>query len=276
MNTKKLSIVTINYNNIIGLQKTFDSIKNQTWLDFEFIVIDGGSTDGSLELIKNNKQISYWISEKDNGVYHAMNKGILAANGEYVNFMNSGDFFYDNFVLEKVKKHLDKGISVLFGNTTYFNNDGYHRHETPPQKLSFKFMSTSGINHQATFIKHDLFQKHFYYNEAYKICSDWEFFILIFCQKNETYLHVGEYICFYDFSGISADPKNLEKYHEERDLTLKKYFPLFLDDYKIIEELNNRRIRNILHIKKYRFPWKLLKGFSNFLLLFIPKQKKSE
>ena len=139
MSNKKLTIITINYNNSKGLLKTFESIKNQTWLDFEYIVIDGGSTDGGKELIENNKQINYWVSEKDSGVYNAMNKGIRAATGDYIIFMNSGDFFYDNDVLEKVAKHFDSNISILYGNTVYFNDDNYRRKETPPKKLSFGF-----------------------------------------------------------------------------------------------------------------------------------------
>ena len=95
----KLTIITINYNNKEGLIKTFESVKKQTWSEFEFFVIDGGSTDGGKELIERNSQIDYWVSEKDSGVYNAMNKGIRKATGEYVIFMNSGDFFYDEFVL---------------------------------------------------------------------------------------------------------------------------------------------------------------------------------
>lgn len=271
----KLTIISINYNNIEGLKKTFESIKNQTWLAFDYIVIDGGSTDGGKELIEKNAQVTHWVSEKDNGVYHAMNKGIRLAKTDYVIFMNTGDYFYDNDVLYKAQKHFDKGISVLYGNTVYFNDNGYYREETPPEKLSFGFMSTSGINHQATFIKTSLFTKYFFYNEAYKICSDWEFFILILCSKNESYEHIGGFICYYDFSGISADPKNLHIYNEERKITLEKYFPLMLDDYEIINELNSRRVRNIMHIKQFHTPWKLLKAFSNFLLLFLPKQIKN-
>ena len=89
-----LSIITINYNNKKGLLKTIDSIKEQSFTDFEWIIIDGGSTDGSVEIIRENEsRIAYWISEHDKGVYDAMNKGILHANGLWLNFMNSGDTF---------------------------------------------------------------------------------------------------------------------------------------------------------------------------------------
>ena len=95
----KISIITINYNNFEGLKKTIKSVINQTWKDYEYIVIDGGSNDGSVEYLKSlDNTINFWVSEADNGVYHAMNKGINKANGEYLLFLNSGDHF---FLIEK-------------------------------------------------------------------------------------------------------------------------------------------------------------------------------
>ena len=99
----KYSIITINYNNKDGLEKTILSVINQTCQDFEYIIIDGGSTDGSVDVIKKYAdRIDYWVSEPDKGIYNAMNKGIIKAKGEYLNFMNSGDCFYDNEVLSNV------------------------------------------------------------------------------------------------------------------------------------------------------------------------------
>ena len=98
-----LSIITVSFNNLDGLTKTTNSIIEQTFRDFEWIVIDGGSSDGSKEyLIKNSKYISYWCSEPDNGIYNAMNKGIMKAKGNYLLFMNSGDFLFNKHVLKKV------------------------------------------------------------------------------------------------------------------------------------------------------------------------------
>ena len=107
--------------------------------DFEFIVIDGGSTDGGKELIEQNDQINYWVSEKDSGVYNAMNKGIKKANGDYIIFMNSGDFFYDEFVLEKIKDQFDSNIDILYGDSVFFNDKGYRKVIKAPEKLTFGF-----------------------------------------------------------------------------------------------------------------------------------------
>ncbi len=105
---KKLSIITVNYNNLEGLKKTVKSVVDQTWSEFEYLIIDGGSTDGCLEYIKiKENEIDFWISEPDKGVYHAMNKGIQKATGEYVIFLNSGDHFYKKNVLQKYNHYLE-------------------------------------------------------------------------------------------------------------------------------------------------------------------------
>ena len=101
----KLSIITVNLNNAVGLKKTICSVINQTFLDIEYIIIDGGSLDGSLEIIKEyEKKITYWVSEPDSGIYNAMNKGIMHANGEYLQFLNSGDWLVNDSIIEKFLK----------------------------------------------------------------------------------------------------------------------------------------------------------------------------
>lgn len=269
---KKLSIITINFNNKKGLLKTIESIKNQNNEDFEFIVIDGGSIDGSIDVIKSCSIISHWISEKDNGVYHAMNKGIKLASGEYINFMNSGDAFYSADVLNKIYDFLQSDYGLVYGNTFYYNDDNYKREEIPPAELSFSYLYNFGINHQACFIKRSLFYDSFLYNENYKICSDWEFFMYNLCIKNCTYKYVDMFICNYDFSGISADPTNLKLFHNEKEQTIKKYFPLFYDDLQTLQELNSKRIKQVLKIKKSKFAWRIMKWIISFFLIFTGKE----
>ena len=110
-----LSIITINYNNLEGLKKTIESVCSQTYRDYEWIVIDGGSTDGSRELIEENKShIHYWVSEPDNGIYHAMNKGIAQAKGDYCQFLNSGDYYIAPNTLQQVFSH-DELADVNYG-----------------------------------------------------------------------------------------------------------------------------------------------------------------
>lgn len=275
-NTIKLTIITINYNNNIGLIKTIESVINQTWTDFEFIIIDGGSTDESLATIrKYEKHINYWVSEKDRGIYDALNKGIQLARGTYVNFMNSGDFFFNNTILEEIHHKFKESIGVLYGDSFYFNQEGYDRVEKTPSQLSFSHFFNSGINHQASFIKRELFFKYFMYNIEYKICSDWEFFIYVLCKKNETYEHLQKTICYYDFSGISAVSENLHLYYQERELIMKKHFPLFYDDFVSYNTLVDRRIKKVFRISKNKILWRILKFWISIFLLVLPKNRVS-
>ncbi|MFT4805390.1 MAG: glycosyltransferase involved in cell wall biosynthesis, partial [Psychroserpens sp.] len=110
----KLSIITINFNNAVGLKKTIESVVNQTSNDFEYIVIDGGSNDGSVDVIKEYEaKVSYWVSEVDKGIYHAMNKGILLAKGDYLEFLNSGDILVNETVIQKIIPELNVGVEIL-------------------------------------------------------------------------------------------------------------------------------------------------------------------
>ena len=114
--TPLISVITINFNERVGLERTFESVFNQTFQDFEYIVIDGGSNDGSKELIEENtEKISYWISEPDKGIYNAMNKGISVAKGDYLLFLNSGDILYKNDVLSvsKIEQITDKQVNLV-------------------------------------------------------------------------------------------------------------------------------------------------------------------
>ena len=163
----KFSIITINYNNREGLSRTIESVVYQISTDYEFIIIDGGSTDGSVDVIKENKKrITYWISEKDNGVYHAMNKGIAQAHGDYCVFMNSGDCFHSPDVLDTIKKHQGDIIcgKVLKGNA---------KSPSGPRKSTITLVDLmrGSLPHQAMFIKRELLLKH-PYEENYRILSD--------------------------------------------------------------------------------------------------------
>lgn len=114
----KLSIITVNLNQADGLAKTLDSVREQSFRDFEHIVVDGGSTDGSLEVIRARADgLAFWASEPDAGIYAAMNKGLRRAQGEYVYLLNSGDRLYSPDTLERVFAHEERGEDLLYGNT---------------------------------------------------------------------------------------------------------------------------------------------------------------
>lgn len=274
---KKLSIITVNYNDRDGLEKTIDSILGQTYKDFEYIIIDGNSNDGSKELIeKHTETIDYWISEPDTGIYNAMNKGIRAATGTYVFFLNSGDILYSEATLDGIQKSLNGNLDLYYGDVI-FKESQKERIVKYPDKLSFYFFSHDCICHQSCFIKRTLFTDIFFYNEELKIVSDWEFLIYGLVFKNISYQHVDCIISYYDFEGLSSRAESETTKLKERSIVMKKHFSLFIEDYRRLKDLIDltslRRIRNILYIKKFPFPWKLLKVFSDIFLFFLPKQK---
>ena len=148
----KFSIITINYNNKDGLEMTINSVLGQSFQDFEYIIIDGGSTDGSIDVIKKYKsRIDYWVSEPDKGVYNAMNKGIGKATGEYINFMNSGDAYHLPSALETIAEMHSEADIIIGG---YYETEKGVSHTIPPQNVTLLTLMKYTINHQATFYLH--------------------------------------------------------------------------------------------------------------------------
>ena len=211
----KLSIITVNLNNRDGLQKTIDSVVSQTFHDFEWIVIDGGSTDGSKELIEQYADhFAYWVSEPDKGIYNAMNKGIKVARGEYLQFLNSGDWLWEDTTLEKVfNQHLDEDI--LYGNNVEVSGKVY----VSPDELDTLHFYRSTINHQASFTRASLL-KETLYDESYKVVSDWLFYMKKVVFENASYRKLDIIIT----SGQAGCSYDLALYASERDEILKKTF----------------------------------------------------
>lgn len=223
----KYSIITINYNNKEGLKKTIDSVLAQTYHDYQFIIIDGGSTDGSVNIIKKNAaHIDYWISEPDGGRYPAMNKGIKQATGDYLNFMNSGDTFHSSTVLEDITK-MNYTEDIITGG--FYDREKGIKHIIKPQKVTLLTMRKNTFNHQATFYKKELFQKRLY-DENYIIQSDAKFNYLSIIFDNCSVRITDYIIADYDFNGISS---NLAIVDKEWNQLLEELFPpRILEDYK--------------------------------------------
>lgn len=215
----KYSIITINYNNKDGLEMTINSVLGQTFQNFEYIIIDGGSTDGSLEVIKKYAEhIDYWVSESDKGIYNAMNKGIRKATGDYLNFMNSGDTYHSNSALEEIAG-LHSDDDIIIGG--YYENGKDVAHIIPPQDMTLLTLMKYTINHQATFINRQLFNKRLY-DESYSIMADAKFnfqsIILDNCSVKITDIIVSNY----DTTGVSS---NYDIYKKERERFLNELFP---------------------------------------------------
>lgn len=249
-NDLKISIITINYNNAEGLKETIQSVVNQTYPNIEYIVIDGDSKDGSKDILTAFKdQVDYPITEPDEGIYHAMNKGIRKANGKYLLFLNSGDVLINEEVIQKV---VAEGLShdLVYGNLVFVNGEE-KRDWIPASTLSFQTFYTTGIPHPTTFIDRKLFEIVGLYNESYRIVSDWEFFLLATCRYNASYKHINLFITAFSEDGISSNPSNLSKIAQERDAVLQHHFPLFVSDYKDYNEVK-RELKKVMFMVRLR------------------------
>ncbi len=205
---------------------------SQSWKEFEYIVIDGGSQMVVIEYLESqSKNINYWISEPDNGVYHAMNKGIKKANGEYLIFLNSGDHFYDNKVLEKNHKYL-KDVDIIYSNLQVVEKDKVFIKEYP-ETLSFSYFVKDTLPHPATFIKKEAFEKTNFYNEDFKIVSDWKFFIDGICKYNLTYKKIDTIFSTFYLGGMSSNPENRSIKFNEIQQVLKTDYPAYIKILKI-------------------------------------------
>jgi len=249
----KLSVITINFNNAIGLRQTMKSVLEQTFTDLEYIVIDGGSADGSVEVIKEFEHIKFeisesdpkinvnipfqWISESDKGIYHAMNKGIALAKGEYCFFINSGDYFVSPNVVKSVFSEGPEE-SIIFGNLIIgLNNKITGKIRGKSTLTFFDLYKSNVVKHQSAFIKRKLFEVYGLYNENLKIVADWEFFLKTLGFANESYRYMDIDIAYFDNDGISSNAGNVTI--NERNHVLQTIVPpMILPDYRQWERYN--------------------------------------
>ena len=180
---KEVSIITINYNNRDALGLTINSVKKQIDRSYEFIIIDGGSNDGSVDIIKQNEDcVDYWVSEPDKGIYNAMNKGLKHCTARWVFFLNSGDVFSDKYVLASVKfPDYDLNIGAVYGRYKYYSryNELLVNNVQHPFTESKKMYRGMGFSHQSVFVRTDLALK-FGFDESFKLCADYNMMMQIF------------------------------------------------------------------------------------------------
>lgn len=217
------SIITVCYNEEKNIEKTAKSVVSQNFKNFEWVVIDGKSKDNTVNILnKYKKNMSYFVSEKDSGIYNAMNKGIKKAKGKYLLFLNGGDCFTNKEVLLKVAKFLEKdnfSSQIYYGNILYDNGE---KVDFSKAKLDRKFFLTKTISHQATFIQKELFTKYGNYQEKYKISSDFDFWLKTIIKNNVKTKFLPVLVSIFNLEGISADKKSMKKHIEERQTILKK------------------------------------------------------
>ena len=303
----KLSIITINYNNVAGLKKTLDSVAVQTCTDFEHIIVDGGSTDGSVEVVEayasvaacetssndiedvvtaanaaaisqpaNGAQLRnaiqlangtlpahnahyqiQWISEKDTGIYNAMNKGVRMATGEYTLMLNSGDYLVDENVIERIISLFD-GTDIIQGNTIedYHNkkvrNRGYGK-----SNIDFFDVMKGYFLHQASFCRRDLFDRYGMFDESYRIIGDTKFFMTSLGINNASFKYVDVDVANYETTGISAEKhgqwadRRAKEFRRMRDELYSKRLNSFFED-------NDKKVRLYNTLHQHRWIWKIV------------------
>lgn len=230
MHKPTLSIITIVYNNVRDIERTLLSVLYQSYAHIEYIVIDGASTDGTLEVIQRYQdRLSKVVSEKDAGIYDAMNKGLALASGDYVLFMNSGDELYAPDTVENVFATAPN-IDIYYGETEMYNEAwqsiGKRRHSVPEKFTwkSFRFGMT--ISHQAIYIRRTLTES---YDRQYELSADIDW-ILTAAKKAKTSVKVSGYVAKYLVGGMS------KKRHRQ---SLSERFAIFTKHYGLLPNLVN-------------------------------------
>lgn len=254
----KLSIITINYNNAAGLKKTLDSVAPQTCIDFEHIIVDGASTDGSVDIIRTYSQSTIanrhkitWLSEPDTGIYIAMNKGVRLAKGEYTLMLNSGDYLVDEHIVENVLPILD-GTDIIQGNTiSVINNKEIINRGYAKSDISFIDVYKGIFLHQATFSKRILFEKYGYFDESYKIGGDTVFFLRTLGLGNASFAYRDINVAYYDGDGISAN--HTPYWNKQRALEDQMYDELLPHRLLRLCKEDGYKINVYNQISSYRF-----------------------
>lgn len=281
----KLSIITINRNNAAGLRKTMESVFSQTYRDFEYIVVDGASTDESVEVIRTSalqaEGLDFkWISEPDNGVYQAMNKGIEIASGlrvvnafnrselvedknkgivrtkgEYCLFLNSGDFLIAPDVIERVMSQCN-GADILCARCNVSDSGKVVWTSNPPEQITFGTLYTIGLAHQSTFIKRTLFDTCGLYREDFKYNSDIAFWYKAIIDHHATTQRIDVITTDYNLDGISSKENSDPQFLAEHAEILAPY-AMFVPDYEAMKK-RERENAPLYWIRKHKCLYKPL------------------
>ena len=243
----KYSIITVNYNNKEGLRKTIESVINQTFRDFEYIVIDGGSSDGSAELLREySDKITYWVSEPDKGIYNGMNKGIAKATGDYLNFMNSGDCFFANDVLQRVADY-NYDADFIVGRDYHYSERRQQGHASiqPPRTTMMHFFMAT-LDHQSSFIRRELFNGS-PYDENHRLVSDWIFYVEKIVGEGRQVQFIPDIICRREEGGLSEQQR--ERNRSEINAYLHQLLaPGIYADYATLSQLDKTSLYRLFSI----------------------------
>jgi len=272
----KLTIITINRNNASGLERTLQSVASQSFREFEHVIVDGASTDGSVDVIRKYAERFgnrvKWVSELDKGIYDAMNKGIKMASGDYIQILNSSDCLVDERVTERMHKALENNgfPSILYGNMLKPMPGGKTKCDKSfeGEDITMLGLYIGTLNHSPAYIRRSLFDKYGLYDESLKIDSDWKWYLQAIVMGEEKPVYADIDVTLFDMNGISETNKELAR--EERRQVLEDLIPApILADYKRWTPA----IRQMRRIERY--PWaKKLVWFLDRVLFKWEKHKR--
>jgi glycosyltransferase involved in cell wall biosynthesis len=260
--TMQVSIITVCFNEEKTISDTCESVICQTFKDFEWIVVDGGSTDGTLEVFKTYaKHISHFVSEKDRGIYDAMNKGILKATGSYLLFLNGGDTLHDPHVLHDIFTDHSPKADILYGKELQIKKDGTWRLFGNSYKFDVNFWILGyKLRHQAAFFRRNLFEKYGLYNLEYQSAGDYELFLRYIFGNQCSVQYFDRVIDNYRFyDGLSSLHAHIGD--KEVRLIQKGYFSRFIRCYFFCRRSILRRVASLIPFRDGRhFIRSLYKG----------------
>lgn len=245
----KLSIITVTRNNLAGLRRTAESVAAQVWRDFEWIVIDGASTDGTKEFLQQlSPQPDWWKSEPDCGVYDAMNKGIAIAQGEYLLFLNAGDSLCNANTLQECFHNFPKG-DIVYGDAFFI----FPKKKTQmihPDRLDLYYFRRHSLCHQATFIRTSLLKGCGGYSTKYRIASDWRQW-LVWTLEERTFTHLPILVCNYMMDGLSCTQESASTMEREeiyRELLPQPVYQLMVAEEEVYRKRRKKHVTTCYYL----------------------------
>lgn len=254
----KVSVITVCFNAQDTIEETIQSVLNQTYKDIEYIIVDGKSTDNTVSIIQRYREkISCFISEKDNGIYDAMNKGISLITGEIVFFLNSGDLFFNEKVIENIVNYFKANdVDLVYGDVVILDPVELLPRIQVHQGIDRLYFFENNICHQGIFAKTEVFRKYGGFDTSFRITADYEWLLRVLFRYKVRSLYINQIVSVFALGGLSSDPINFKTYLCERKKIKKNYYGFleyFLFENKIFSKLINFSLRKIYIRMSYLF-----------------------
>jgi glycosyltransferase involved in cell wall biosynthesis len=234
-----ISIITVSYNAAATIEQTILSVVNQDFTDYEYIIVDGGSTDGTVDIIKKyHDKIALWVSEPDKGIYDAMNKGNRLAKGEFIYFIGGDDLLFDELVLNKVSSYLIKERKVYYGNVLFKKRNVIY-----DGKFNLTKIVTRNISHQSIFYPRGIFEK-YSFDTKYKIFADYDLNLKLYGNSSYSFDYISITIALFNDEGASGSNVLDASFEKDRLEIIKSNFPYWVYLYRFFRTKLSKFIVN--------------------------------